>query len=399
MNWKTMRVKFKAPGIYKTALTAVCICLSLIVNGQSAILKQKIQATLDSLCIAGKFPGLSIGIVFPDNTALAFASGIADSSKHEVMKTDARMMQGSVGKTYVSAIVMQLIKEGKFSLDDKISKYLGHYVWFNRLPNAPDITIKMLMEHTSGIMRYEFKDAFTKDLSNNPAKVWKPEELLSYVFDEKPTFKAGEGWDYADTNYIVLAMIIEQVTGKAYYDLLYDRILHPYHLTETLPSNKRKLKGLVQGYAGKDNPFGGHSEVIADNGEFIINPQFEWTGGGIYSTTLDLAKWGKMLYEGKIFDPSMLPIMEDGVPAKMLGPNTNYGLGVIIRQSQKYGTIYGHSGFFPGYMTEMCYFPKYKMAFALQTNTSDYGNLKMSPLKALIEIAKLTFDDISILEQ
>lgn len=294
-----------------------------------------------------------------------------------------------MGKTYVSAIAMQLIKEGKFSLDDKVSKYLGHYSWFSRLPNAADITIKMLMQHTSGIMRYEFKPSFTNDLTANPGKVWKPEELLAYVFDEKAPFKAGQGWDYADTNYIVLAMIMEQVTGKAYYDMLRDRILKPYHLTETLPSDKRKLKGLIQGYAGKNNDFGHQSEVIAPSGEFIINPQFEWTGGGVYATTADLAKWGKMLYEGKVFDPAMLPVMEDGVPARMLGRNTNYGLGVIIRQSPDYGVSYGHSGFFPGYMTEMCYFPKYKICIAVQTNSSDYASFKMQPLRVLTEVVKL----------
>jgi D-alanyl-D-alanine carboxypeptidase len=379
--------------ISKLASLAFCICLSLAALAQNDALKQKIQIKLDSLCVAGKFPGLTAGIVFPDNTSMAFASGMADSAKHQKMITDAFLMQGSVGKTYVSAVTMQLLKENKFKLDDKISKYLGHYSWFNRLPNAQGITIKMLMNHTSGIMRYEFKDAFTKDLTNNPGKVWKPGELLAYVFDEKPAFKAGEGWEYSDTNYIVLAMIIEQVTGKKYYDLVNERILRPLHLTQTLPSNKRKLKGLVQGYAGKDNPFGGRNEVIAEDGEFIINPQFEWTGGGIYSTSLDLAKWGKLLYEGKAFDPSFLPVMEEGVPAKMLGANASYGLGVIIRQSQKYGTLYGHSGFFPGYMTEMCYFPKYKMCFAVQTNTSDYKNLKISVLKVLMEIARTTFEE------
>jgi len=377
----------------KTGLLLFFLFTSYQVFAQNAAFKQKIQARLDSLREAGKFPGLTVGIVFPDNTSIAFASGVADSAKHQSMTTDAMLMQGSVGKTYASAVTMQLLKEGKFKLDDKVSQYLGHYAWFNRLPNAPDITIKMLMQHTSGIMRYEFKDAFTKDLTANPARVWKPEELLAYVLDEKPAFKAGEGWEYSDTNYIVLAMIIEQVTGKKYYDLATDRILKPFHLTHTMPSNQRKLKGLVQGYAGKDNPFGGKNEVIADDGEFIINPQFEWTGGGIYSTSLDLAKWGKLLYEGKAFDPSYLSAMEDGVPAKMLGANASYGLGVIIRQSQKYGTLYGHSGFFPGYMTEMYYFPKYKMCFAVQTNTSDYKNLKVSVMKVLMEMARTTFEE------
>jgi len=376
----------------KKPLLLLLLCFLFInVKAQHEALKQKLQAKLDSFCVAGKFPGLTLGIVLPDNTSLAFASGMADSTKRIPMTTDSYLMEGSVGKTYASVITMQLIKEGKFSLDDKVSKYLGHYGWYSRMPNAADITIKTLMNHTSGIMRYEFKPAFTKDLTNNPDKVWKPEELLAYVLDEKPAFKAGEGWEYADTNYIVLAMIIEQVTGKKYYDLLQHRILKPFHLTQTKPSDKRKLPGLVQGYAGKDNDFGGKSEAIGDDGKFIINPQFEWTGGGVYCTSRDLAKWAKLLYEGKAFDPAMLPVMEDGVPAKMLGPNTNYGLGVIIRHSDKYGTTIGHSGFFPGYMTEMFYFPQYKMAFAVQTNTSDYRNMKVSALKVLFEIAKTAF--------
>jgi len=366
---------------------------------QNAALKQKIQAKLDSICTAAKYPGLTFAMVLPDNTEWTFAAGMADSAKHQPMKVSDWMLQGSVGKTYVSAVAMQLIKEGKFSLDDKVSKYLGHYAWYSRMPNAQDITIKNLMQHTSGIMRYEFKEAFTKDLTANPDKVWKPEELLSYVLDEKPNFKAGEGWEYADTNYIVLAMIMEQVTGKKYYDMLNDRILKPLHLTETLPSNKRHLKGLVQGYAGKNNDFGHQSEVLATNGDFIINPQFEWTGGGIYSTTRDLAKWGKMLYEGKAFNPDMLATMEEGVSARMLGRNATYGLGVIIRPSDVYGTSYGHSGFFPGYLTEMYYYPKYKICFAVQVNTSDSRSLKgSSPGRVLNDMVKLTVDNMPATE-
>jgi D-alanyl-D-alanine carboxypeptidase len=200
----------------RCAIIIAAFCFTLIAHAQNAALKQKMQVRLDSFCKAGNFPGLTLGVVFPDNTAWNLASGTADSAKHQAMPVDAYLEQGSVGKTYVAAIAMQFIKEGKFKLDDKVSKYLGDYPWFKRLPNAEDITIKMLMEHTSGIMRYEFKDTFTKDLSKTPDKVWKPEELLSYIFDEKPTFKAGEGWDYADTNYIVLGMIMEKITGMAY---------------------------------------------------------------------------------------------------------------------------------------------------------------------------------------
>lgn len=92
--------------------------------------------------------------------------------------------------------------------------------------------------------------------------------------------------------------------------------------------------------------------MIDDDGLFIINPQFEWTGGDIYSTTADLAKWGKLLYEAKIIDPGLL--LSSAVPAK-LGRDTKYALGAIIRPTSL-GIAYGHSGFFPGYMTELLTF-------------------------------------------
>lgn len=162
--------------------------------------------------------------------------------------------------------------------------------------------------------------------------------------------------------------------------------MDPFKLKDTKPSDSRKLKRLVQGYAGKDNPFGGKNEVIGPDGLFIINPQFEWTGGGIYSTTSDLARWTKLLYEGKAFDTSMLAVMLDAVPAK-LGRDTKYGLGVIVR-STTLGIAFGHSGYFPGYLTEVLYFPGLKMSVAVQTNSSDFKLLKMSPLKCLIEVGK-----------
>lgn len=240
------------------------------------------------------------------------------------------------------------------------------------------------MNHTSGIMRYEFKEQFLKDLTANPAKTWTPEELLFYVLDEIPPFNAGKGWDYSDTNYILLGMIIEKITGEKYYDLLKNEILQPFKLLNTFPSDNRNLKGLTQGYAGEKNEFGGKDKVMGDDSLFIINPQFEWTGGGVYSTTEDLAKWGKLLYEGKVVDTALL--LSSAVPAK-LGKDAKYALGVIIRPTAL-GTAYGHSGFFPGYMTELLYFPQYRMSIAIQCNSSDFKNLRISLLKCLLEIVK-----------
>ena len=339
---------------------------------ETAVLQQKLQARLDEWHKSGKFPGATLGVCLADGNCFGLATGFSDLEAKRQMKPNDIMAAGSVGKTYAAALAMQLVKEGKIALDDKIEKYLGQEKWFARLPNAREITVRQLMNHTSGLVRYEFKDQFTKDLTANPDKVWKPEELLAYLFDEKAAFEAGRGWDYSDTNYIVLGMIIERVTGKKYYDEVKSRVLKPLRLQNTFPQDRREIRGLIQGYAGADNPFGG-KDLVLENGKFIINPQFEWTGGGMVSTAEDLARWAKSMYEGKAFDASLLPEMLAGVPAK-LGRDAKYGLGVIIRPTAA-GLTYGHSGFFPGYVTEMAYFPEHKIALAVQTNTSVFQNL------------------------
>ncbi|HEV7642501.1 MAG TPA: serine hydrolase domain-containing protein [Pyrinomonadaceae bacterium] len=356
--------------------------------GQTAseTLKQKLQGQLDEWHKNGKFAGATVGVVMADGTSFGLATGYSDRDAKTPMRASDLMLAGSVGKTYCAAAAMQLIKEGFFSLDDKIEKHLGKEKWFARLPNAKDITVRQLMNHTSGLVRYEFKEQFTKDLTANPAKVWKPEELVAYILDTEAPFKAGQGWDYSDTNYIVLGMIMEKTTGKKYYDLVKARVLKPLKLKNTVPSDSLKIKGLIQGYAGKDNPFGGKDAVI-ENGKFIINPQFEWTGGGMAATAEDLAVWAKTMYEGRAFPPDMVPVMLDGVSAPMLGREAKYGLGVIIRPTRA-GLTYGHSGFFPGYMTDMMYFPDKKFAIAVQVNSSVPPDLGKPLGRVLVELAE-----------
>ena len=346
-------------------------------------LSRKLQTSLDEWHKSGKFAGATVGVVLEDGTSFGLATGFSDLETKTPMKPTDILLAGSVGKTYVAAVALQLVKEGKINLDERIEKYLGAEKWFSRLPNAKEITVRQLMNHTSGLVRYEFKDRFTKDLTANADKVWRPEELVAYILDEKAPFEAGKGWDYSDTNYIVLGMIIEKVTGKKYYDLARSRILKPLKLENTFPQDSRAIKGLVQGYAGAENPFGGKDKVL-ENGKFIINPQFEWTGGGMATTAEDLARWAKFMYEGKAFDATLLPQMLDGVSAPMLGRDTKYGLGVIIRPTRA-GLAYGHSGFFPGYMTEMMYFPEHKIAVAVQVNTSVFQNLGKPLGRILVE--------------
>ena len=219
----------------------ICLLSSSAVRSQTP-LKAALQLKLDEWYKAGSFPGATLGVVLANGESFSLAVGYSDRETKTPMKPGDRMLAGSVGKTFAAATALQLVKEGKIGLDDKIEKYLGSEPWFSRLPNARDITIRQLMNHTSGLVRYEFKEQFTKDLSANPEKFWKPAELVAYLLDEKAPFEAGKGWDYSDTNYIVLGMIIDKVTGRKFYDEATRRLLKPLKLTSTIPQDGPRLK-------------------------------------------------------------------------------------------------------------------------------------------------------------
>jgi D-alanyl-D-alanine carboxypeptidase len=322
------------------------------------------QQALDELFAHGHFPGGSAALILADGSEQTFTVGVA--AEQRPMQPTDRMLAGSIGKTFVAATALRWIATGKLSLDARAAEYLGELEWFERLPNAERITVQQLLRHQSGLMRYELDRAFWKDLLADPDKSWQPAELLAYVLDRKPLFAAGEGWSYADTNYIVLGMVIEKVTGKPVFEDIRNHLLEPHGLRDTLPSDQRKLPGLIEGTSGFARQLGIPEQVIQD-GAFVINPQFEWCGGGFLSTPLDLARWARVLFTGKAFAEPYLEPMLDAVAAPGLGANTRYGAGVIVRETTA-GPLHGHDGMFPGYLSTMGYFPAVGCAAAFQIN-------------------------------
>ena len=348
---------------------------------------------LDSLRTLSGSPGITLGVALPDGRVLELASGMADTARRIPLQPDDLLLAGSVGKTFFAALALALIHEGKLSLDARISTWLGAEPWFARLPNGPAITVRMLMNHTSGLVRYEFKEAFTRDLTAGPDRIWRPEELVSYLLDEKAPFEAGTGWDYSDTNYIVLAMILERITGRPAYEEIQRRFLDPHGLRAVVPSTSRLIPGLVQSYAGLPNPFGGRDEMLDPEGRLAVNPQFEWAGGGFATSAPALARWAWVLYEGRAVDSGMVArAIAEAVPAR-LGPEVRYGLGVIVWPGAD-GPVVGHSGFFPGSLTEMRYFTGGRFAIALQLNTSNGRALRARPAAMVNVLAQVIRESI-----
>lgn len=351
------------------ALTACALAATLPIAAaaHSQTLEQRLQSRLDSLQSAGQFIGVTAAVVFRDGRGISLAAGFSDTTRRERMRPDHKMLAGSTGKTFFAALAYQLVRDGRLELDAPIARWLGNEPWFDSLPNARSITVRQLMNHTSGLVRYELNPRFLDDLKAQPMREYAPVEELRYLFGTQAAFAAGAGWDYSDTNYIVLAMILERLTGTRAYDEISRRLLIPLALSGTVPSNRRDIAGLSQGYAGANNPFGPFDAVLSD-GLFAFNPQFEWAGGGFASTAVDLARWMRALYTGAVVDTTFVRAeVLRGVAAPMLGANAQYGLGAIIRQTP-HGAAWGHSGFFPGYLSEARWYPERGFAVAVMVN-------------------------------
>lgn len=322
---------------------------------------------LATFCEARGVPGATAAFVLPDGTRGAVAVGLADVEAERAMRPEDRMMSGSVGKVFFATVILLAVEDGELDLDAPVAKWLGEEEWFGTLPNAEDLTLRALLRHRSGIPEHVQSREFIAACRADPDKEWKPEELLAYVAGRDPLFAVGEGFGYADTNYIVAGVVYERATGRRIYDAVRARLLEPLELRDTVPSVSRTIEGLVPGYGMEGSPFGLTGKLVDEEGRFAINPQMEWTGGGFALTTRDLARFGHALYTGEVLPDARLREMFDTAPAGRLG---RYGIGVIERESAL-GKTYGHSGWFPGYLCELAHYVEPGITVAVQVNTDD----------------------------
>ncbi len=326
---------------------------------------QKLQTHLDQARTTAKFPGAQVGFTWIDSEASgndysgSVASGMSDIEHSTPLKNSDRLLAGSIGKTFVAVVSLLLVEQGKLNLDEKISTWLGSESWFARLPNGKDITLRMLLNHSSGIPDHVETSAFKKALLKSASRDVDYSELIGYVLNKKPLFAAGQGYSYADTNYILTGMIIEKVSGKTLYGLVDELILKPRKLRRTIPSNTLALPEVSNGYL--------EGKPVIVNGRFTLNPQWEWAGGGFASTAEDLSRWAAMLYGGDVLTRKSLDEMFKSTTS---GDGTHYGLGVMMTSSN-FGKAYGHDGSFPGYLSVMRYYPKFHLAVAVMVNSDE----------------------------
>ena len=340
-----------------------------------------VQVTLDSLRRAEEFTGATAALVLPDGRLIELSSGLADREASRPMRPRDRMLAGSTGKSFVAAVALSLAREGVLDLDAPLSRWLGEEGWFHRLPNGPDLTLRMLLRHRGGLpdhmMDPAFLDAWAARVAERgPDASFEPVELVRFILDADPLSGAGEAFHYTDTGYILVGLVIECATGRPYYEALERWLLEPLGLHATDPADRRTLPGLVPGYLAPDEPFGLGGLLprkVASGEQLVYNPVTEWTGGGLVTRSSDLARWARALYRGAALEGEYRDELLDGVATypvhgPIFGPDIRYGLGVILRPSPL-GPAYGHRGWAPGYLSTFEYYPEHELAVAIQVNT------------------------------
>jgi D-alanyl-D-alanine carboxypeptidase len=313
-----------------------------------------------------RFPGAVIAARFDDGTVATHAVGLADRETRRPMPPNARMLAGSVGKTFFAALALEYSRAGLLDLDKPVSRYVRGSSWAARIPRTDSVTVRMLLTHTSGYG--PICPAFMRDLAQAPLRERSPSEMLDCLTSDPPVAAPGAAFHYSDLNYILLARILETVSSRRAFDEIDRRFIRPLRLVNTRPALSAAIPHLTPGYAGTSNPFGGDQMLVGD--KLRLNPQFEWAGGGFVSTAIDLAQWMAEICRSAVPSTGRWHAMTQAVDAPELGPGMRYGLGLVVEDTPA-GRSYGHGGFFPGYVSWMRCYPDVGVSIAVQVNSSD----------------------------
>jgi hypothetical protein len=194
--------------------------------------------------------------------------------------------------------------------------------------------------------------------------------MLGFVLGEPALFRVGAGHYYSDLNYFLLGLVIERVANEAYYPLLQDEILDYLQLTDTVPSNQRNIDRLATGYAADTliNTLAGIAGASQVDGELKADPAIEWTGGGLATTPGDLARFYFHLGQGSLPGiDGLADLSRHSIATTPDGP-TRYGNGVFISERPELGRYFSHSGWYPGYLSNVAYFVDHQFSVAIQVN-------------------------------
>ena len=325
-----------------------------------------LQKSLDELRVKHGIPGVSAAIIFDDGSTWTGVSGLADVAARRRVTPDTAFSLASISKTFTAALILDLTAEGRLSLEDAAIEYLPEQKMLT------GITIRMLLNHTSGLRDYFENPKIDKALLDEPASRWSPDQTLGYV--GKQYFPPGTDWHYSNTNYLFLGLIAERIEGRPLAEQLRTRYYQALGLKDVFYQVAERPPGpTAHGYR-----FAGLSTTLrpidlADGTGVMPFRSVVTAAGGagsLAATALDTARWGRALYEGRALDSGGLALMLGGFDLVAgYEPAIPYGLGVQAVNVNGLPT-FGHSGRFLGFRAVVRYLPEQELTIAVLTNQS-----------------------------
>ena len=305
----------------------------------------------DAMKSAG-IPGAMVGI-WSRNGDYVKAFGVADTATGSPMQVDFFSRIGSVTKTFTATAMLKLADEGKVRLDDPIAGYV------DGVPNGEAITVRQLATMRSGLSDYTEVEGFDQAVAVDPRWEFTPAELLGWAFSLPAQFLPGERFEYSNTNYILLGMLVERVSGRPLADYLTEHILAPLGLDQTaLPTGTQFPGPHALGYT-ESFEFGGPPISATD-----WTASFTWAAGAMTSTLEDMRTWMPALATGALLSPELQAQRLSVIPEPGRAPDFGYGMGVFTVA----GWI-GHNGSVPGYQTVAIYLPERETTLVVMINT------------------------------
>jgi CubicO group peptidase (beta-lactamase class C family) len=303
------------------------------------------------------FSGAAL-VAYKEEILWEAAFEMADQSQNIPNQTDTLFNLGSMNKMFTAVAIMQLVEQGKLSLENRIGDVLPNY------PNttvAETVTIHHLLTHTSGL-----GDVFTEEFAANPHQYRTNADFLSLFVDEPLLFQPGEEFSYSNAGFVVLGQVIEQVSGQSYYDYIQQNIFDPSGMVNTDSFEvDANVSGLAVGYTTRDF-FGNDTGILTSNTALL--PGRGFAAGGGYSTVEDLLHFRNALLGFELLSPESTGLLLAG-KARM-GEYTLYAYGFMDRLVAGERVV-GHTGGCPGVCSFLYMYPETGYTIIVLSNIDD----------------------------
>ena len=321
---------------------------------KSPVFVAKLQPLLLAKMQRLRIPGALVYVDDPGQGSWATGLGMGNLATRAPMQVNNYMRIASITKTMTATVILQLVDQGKLRLDDPVSKYQPE------VPNGAHITIRELLNMTSGLFDYVEDEGFQQAVL---AKVWQPSELLAIAFKHPSYFAPGKGWHYDNTNYILLGLIMQQLTHLPAEQAWQRYLFGPLGMHQTSlppPTSSAIPDPHAQGYLYRADGTGTGPTLNATD----WNPSWGWTTGGVISTVHDMQIWAKALATGQLLSAATQQQRLSWVTlGTWLGKPFRYGLGVA-----DFGGFLGHNGRIYGFTSWMGYQPQTGATIIVLTN-------------------------------